>query len=178
MRRFFSSLLLFCLVVSGQAETGGEGESTVIQSDRLEIVGGESGNRFIFSGSVRITGADFVATCEQMEVLTSGDNQKQEDRTGFGAIDVIEATGSVKIVQGTREATAGKALIYPADNRVVLEENPVVRDAKGKVSGYRMILHGETRRITVEPGPEGERPTVELPSVRSLDEPQSESGVQ
>jgi len=173
MRRFLSVFLLL-LGLSGYSRTEEASETTVIQSDHLEVIGGETGNRFIFSGSVRIDGMDFVATCERLEVRTTSEPTEEGDDTGFGAIDLVEATGSVRIRQDTREATAGKALIYPAEDRVVLEDDPVVRDAKGTVRGYRMILFGKTQKITVEPGPGGQRPTVELPSLRTTDPPPAE----
>lgn len=166
MRGLLLVLLLSCQITTG--ETGSNETPTVIQSDRLEVIGSEDGNEFVFSGSVVITGDDFNATCERMVVRTQSRNKGAE--SGFGAIRVVEATGSVRIVQGAREATAGRALIYPGENRVVLEDGPVVRDANGTVRGYRMTLHGENRKISVEPGPSGERPSVELPTLRTLEQ--------
>ncbi len=136
---------------------------TSITSDSLEVINTEKGNRFIFSGSVAIQGEDFLATCDRMEVKT--DSTGADD---FGAIALIEATGEVTIRQGSRVATAGKALIYPQEDEVVLEDGPKVADGRGTVTGYRMILHGKDRKITVEPGPDGVQPRVELPSLRSI----------
>jgi len=138
---------------------------TVILSDRLEVINTDEGNRFIFAGSVLIQGEDFAARCETMEVRT--DSGGSDD---FGAISVILASGNVVIEQGERIATAGRAAIYPQEDKVVLEDNPRVEDSRGSVSGYRMILQGEDRKITVESGPEGQRPTVELPSLESIQE--------
>ncbi len=150
-----------------RAEETGSGR-TQIRSQALDVINTDNGNRFVFSGSVRVEGADFTATCERMEVRTLAD--PEGGGGGFGAIEVIEATGSVTIVQGERRATAGRALIYPFENRVVLEDGPVIRDAEGTVSGHRMVLYGSDRRITVEAGPDGDLPTVELPSLRSLED--------
>lgn len=173
MRRPLSAVLALAFLALPTGHGAPEGK-TVIESDRLEVIGADDGNTFVFSGAVRIAGEDFTATCDRMEVRTvavaEGDSA---DAAGFGAISVVEATGSVRIVQGDREATAGRALIFPAENRVVLEDNPVVRDAGGVVRGHRMILFGEDRRITVEPGPAGERPSVELPSLENLDRPET-----
>jgi len=162
-------VLLSTFADYGHSESAEPSGKTVIRSDQLEVLGLEEGNRFVFSGSVTIEGADFTATCDRMEVRTTTGSGNNDDPTGFGSIKVIEATGSVRIVQGSREATAGRAIIRPAQNEIVLESNPVVRDANGTVTGYRMILFGESRRIVVEPGPDGNRPTVDLPSVDSLE---------
>ncbi|MGE9290317.1 MAG: LptA/OstA family protein [Puniceicoccales bacterium] len=136
---------------------------TVITSDRLDVINTEKGNQFIFSGTVVIQGEDFIAECDRMEVRT--DSEKEND---FGAIAMIEATGGVTIRQGDRVATAGRALIHPQSDEVILEDQPSVRDGRGTVSGYRMILHGEDRKISVEPGPDGQQPRVELPSLESI----------
>jgi lipopolysaccharide export system protein LptA len=138
-------------------------EKTVITSDQLDVINTEKGNQFIFSGSVKIAGSDFIALCDRMEVRT--DSSEEND---FGAISVINAIGNVTIRQGDRIATAGKAVIYPEINEVILEDQPTVRDGRGTVSGYRMILHGADRKITVERGPDGEQPRVELPTLESI----------
>lgn len=138
---------------------------TVITSDRLDVINTDEGNRFIFSGSVRIEGDEFTAECDQMEVRT--DSNEGDD---FGAIAFIEGSGNVTIHQDDRIATAGRVLIYPRKDEIVLEDNPSVRDARGSVSGYRMILRGKDRKISIEPGPDGEQPRVELPSLESIRE--------
>jgi len=119
---------------------------------------------------VRIRSEDLEARCDRMEVHTTkgADGEEGLDPAGFGAIRLIEATGSVEIQQGTRRATADRALIFPREEKVILEGEPVLRDGRGVVRGYRMILYGEDGRIAVEPGPGGEQPRVELPSVEEL----------
>lgn len=149
---------------SSPAALSGDGK-TVITSNRLEVINTEEGNRFIFDGDVQIQGDDFTANCDRMEVRT--DSQGEDD---FGSISVIEANGSVIVKQQGRTATAGRVLIHPGKDEVILEQNPVVRDENGTVSGYRMILHGTNRTISVEPGPDGEQPRVELPSIDSIRE--------
>ncbi|MBC2600841.1 LptA/OstA family protein [Puniceicoccus vermicola] len=148
---------------SVEATSAAAAQKTVITSDRLDVINTEKGNQFIFSGSVVIHGEDFIAECDRMEVRT--DSSGKND---FGAISVIEATGNVVIQQGDRIASAGRALIHPTSDEVILEDNPKVKDGRGAVSGYRMILHGADRKISVEPGPDGEQPRVELPSLESI----------
>lgn len=154
--------------VSGREE--GDRTGTVIDSNHLAVARGEEGNRFVFSGEVRIRSEDLEASCDRMEVHTTkgADGEEGLDPAGFGAIRLIEATGSVEIQQGTRRATADRALIFPREEKVILEGEPVLRDGRGVVRGYRMILYGEDGRIAVEPGPGGEQPRVELPSVEEL----------
>ena len=159
--------VLTALPLRAETPPGEESKQTVIESERLSVIHTEEGNRFVFSGNVRVTGVDFEAECDRMEVRTTA---RDGDGGGFGAIEVVEATGNVRVLQGGREATAGKAFIYPAENRVVLEDGPVVRDGRGTVSGHRMILRGTEGRIEVEPGPEGSRPRVELPDLDAVRE--------
>ncbi|MFP4357318.1 MAG: LptA/OstA family protein [Puniceicoccaceae bacterium] len=156
---------LAALPLRAEPPPGEESERTVIESERLSVIHTEQGNRFIFSGNVRVTGSDFEAECDRMEVRTTAGRGEDD---GFGAIEVVEATGNVRVLQGGREATAGKAFIYPAENRVVLEDGPAVRDGRGTVTGHRMILRGAEGRIEVEPGPEGNRPRVELPDLDAV----------
>lgn len=151
---------------------------TTISSDQLELVSEGDTNRFIFEGNVTIRGTDLYASCNQMLVTTqrhppSGRNgtADPENDTGFGefgAISSIVALGDVFIQQGEREATAGKATILPPEGKVILEESPVIRDPRGVLTGYRMILIEGERRVRIESGPGGARTRAILPDIRDL----------
>lgn len=168
----FLFLGILALVLAGPARANEEPPpdpetQTVITSDELELVQTEEGNQFIFEGNVRIRSSNLFASCERMEVITGG--EKVEQGFGnFGHIRRISAIGNVVIQQADREAKAGRATILPMEGKVILEENPVVRDSRGMVTGYRMILYQGDRRVTIEQGPEGQQPKVVLPSLENL----------
>jgi len=76
----------------------------------------------------------------------------------------------VRITQGTRVSTAGKALILPHEGRVELSENALVVDSAN--GGSRLenanleISQGEVAAVSI-PGVPGQplvRPTLVLPS--------------
>ncbi len=79
------------------------------------------------------------------------------------------ATGHVRIIQGDRVATCGRAEVFPGEDRIVLTEDPVVRSTSEhyKVSGPRMILYRGQRRAVIEGTPD--QPThVLLPAIKDL----------
>ncbi len=161
---------------------------TTISSDQLELTSGESLNRFVFEGDVTIRGTELFASCNQM-IVTTTRNPPSEGKTSsnddpsatsgfgeFGAITSIVAIGNVRIQQGDREATAGRATILPIEGKVILEDSPVIRDPRGVLTGYRMILIEGERSVRIESGPDGDRTRAILPDIRDLqlDRPQVE----
>jgi hypothetical protein len=79
------------------------------------------------------------------------------------------ATGNVRIIQSDREATCGRAAVYPGDDKVELTENPVVRSIKEgwTQTGPKMILYRGERRAVIEGSPT-ERPRLVLPALKDL----------
>jgi len=166
-----SALALFVLATCLRAEE--PQPETIITSNELELVSGEDENLFYFLGDVKITGNNLTATADQM-VVTSLRQGKSPDGTigQIGRIEKIVLEGRVKIEQAGREATAGLAEVYPLEGKVILMRNPVVRDAQGVVSGYRMELVKEERKARVFGDPDAKaadgRPTVKLPTLPDL----------
>jgi lipopolysaccharide export system protein LptA len=64
----------------------------------------------------------------------------------------IVATGSVRIDQGTRFATGGKAVFDQTSRTVVLTENPVLHDGSNEVAGDRVVVFIDENRSVVEGG--------------------------
>ena len=74
------------------------------------------------------------------------------------------ATGNVRIVQGDREATCGRAEVLPQEEKVVLTEDPVLIDRSSDIvsRGSKItLLRGERRAII-------ENPVLTGPSIRDL----------
>ena len=192
-----SILLLPILIVSvsslrsdvGEMEDAKSGEShkTVIQSESLEMRSTPKRNYFYFQTNVRVEGNNLLLTCNNLEVTaTRGGGGDDPNATigEFGTIESIVATGDVEILQAGRRAEADRAQVLPHLGKVVLTENPRVYDVHGEVSGWRITLLKNERRVVVENNPEDgrQRPTVvlsELPdlgfeSVENSDQAESE----
>ena len=142
---------------------------TVIDSGAADMVSTEKETTFTFSKGVKVTATNMVLTCDDLVVIArrSGDTAatvgKQEN------FKSLIATGNVRIVQNDREATCGRAAVYPGDDKVELTESPVVRSTKeGWVqTGPKMVLYRGERRAVIE-GTATERPRLTLPPLKDL----------
>lgn len=142
---------------------------TVIESGSAEMVSTEKETTFTFRNNVVVTATNMKMTCNELVVVArrTGDPAatlgKQEN------FKSLIATGNVHLVQSDREATCGRAAVYPGDDKVELTENPVVRSVKeGWVqTGPKMVLlRGERRAIIESVG--DERPRLTLPPLKDL----------
>lgn len=173
----FQGLKLATILISGAlvaAASEDENPRTIIESNSLELATDAKENRFLFSGDVRIRSTNLEAECDRMTVvsLRTPDSDPEATLAEIGSIASIYAEGNVVIRQAGRTATAGRAEIYPGEGRVVLTEDPVVRDERGMtVTGPRMVILQGERRVLIE-GVDGAlteaRPTVSLPSLPDL----------
>lgn len=142
---------------------------TVIESGSADMVSTEHETTFTFRSKVTVTATNMKLTCDELVVVArrSGDPAatlgKQEN------FKSLIATGQVRILQNDREATCGRAAVYPDDDKVELTENPVVRGLKeGWVqTGPKMVLYRGERRAVIE-GTATERPRLTLPPLKDL----------
>jgi len=96
--------------------------------------------------------------------------------SGPAAIQRIVAQGHVRIVQGTRTATAGQAEILPVEGIVILTQQPQVVDSSGGSTGegvQRIVLHRGERNATFEggdatPTAPASRPSMIFPDMPDL----------
>ncbi|WP_309384568.1 LptA/OstA family protein [Cerasicoccus frondis] len=157
-------------------------QNTVITSDNLELVGGDSENRFFFTGNVKITGTNLLATCDEMEVVAARSGSPEKTVGEMGAIQSIIMIGNVIIEQSGRKATGGRAEIRPNEDKVILSEGPRVEDSRGVVTGWKMVLHKGERKVEVlsDPNATGDsgRTRVQLPGFKDLgyEDPESKFG--
>lgn len=142
---------------------------TVIESGSADMVSTATETTFTFRENVSVTATNMKITCDLLVVVArrSGDANatigKQEQ------FKSLIATGNVRIVQADREATCGRAAVYPGDDKVELTENPIVRSTKeGWIqTGPKMVLYRGERRAVVE-GTATERPRLVLPALKDL----------
>ena len=159
-------LLISCLMtlwpalISGQDGTSGEADpnlsstgkplvQTEIEAETLEAEITEENGYLIGRGSVKLTATNLEITCNQIEVFTDVKDKDGNDTLGdLSSIRRIIATGNVKIVQEERMATSGRAEVYPNDDYILLDEDPIVyqHDITIDGTGAQMrILRGNGR---------------------------------
>lgn len=160
------SLLILCLALSSPAFVGGQVASpgqtdpnlsstgkplvqTEIEAETLEAEITEEKGYLVGRGSVKLTATNLEITCNQIEVFTDVKDKDGNDTLGeLSSIRRIIATGNVKIVQEERMATSGRAEVYPNDDYILLDEDPIVyqNDITIDGTGAQMrILRGNGR---------------------------------
>lgn len=146
-----------------------EPQQTTIDADSLESISTDTETTTTFHDNIVVVGNDIKMTCDFLKVIASRIGEKSATLGKYGKFKFLLATGNVKIVQGDRVATCGRAEVFPGEDRVVLTENPVVSiESEGyKASGPRMILYRGQRRAVIESAP-GQRTHVTLPAIKDL----------
>ncbi|HEY9250636.1 MAG TPA: hypothetical protein VIO38_15960 [Rariglobus sp.] len=140
---------------------------TVITSTKMEMWSTDTETRSIFQQNVVVTGNNLKITCDKLDVTaTRFDDPKNKDAT-VGTLEkfkTLVATGNVHIIQGDREVTCGRAEVFPAEERVVLTEKPVVIDSAGPyvATGDRIVLLKGERRLF------GDNIRLQGPPIRDL----------
>ena len=74
-----------------------------------------------------------------------------QDQTDNQVKEVV-AAGQVRVRQGTRWATGGRAVFDQTSHTVVLSQNAVVHDGPNEVSGDRIVVYLDEERSVVEGG--------------------------
>ncbi len=145
-------------------------ELTIVQSRQLLMVEEAEQTLFRFSDAVEISATNLEASCDRLDVIATRGHDDGAAEVSHQSLQVerIEAHDSVEIRQAGRTATASRAFIMPQEGKLVLEDNAVVNDERGRVSGYRMTLLQGQRRAIVEGGeaPGQERARITLPPLR------------
>jgi lipopolysaccharide export system protein LptA len=123
-------------------------------------------NVVVYRGDVQAAQADVHLRSDELTIrLRSADRKdtpkappKKEppagDATLGGRVQLREvvATGNVRIDQGERWATGGRA-VFDEDRRVlVLSEDPVLHDGPNRIAGDRVIVYLDENRSVVEGG--------------------------
>jgi len=131
------------------SSTGKPLVQTEIEAETLEAEITEEKGYLIGRGSVKLTATNLEITCNQIEVFTDVKDKEGNDTLGdLSSIRRIIATGNVKIVQEERMATSGRAEVYPNDDYILLDEDPIVyqNDITIDGTGAQMrILRGNGR---------------------------------
>jgi len=143
--------------------------TTVECSGIAESVSTDTESTTVFHDNVVATGNDITLHCDYLKVITTGIGDKNATIGRHDRFKYLLATGNVRIVQGDRVATCGRAEVFPGEDRIVLTEKPVVRieSEHYEASGPRMILYRGQRRAVIE-GTPANRSHILLPGIKDL----------
>lgn len=145
---FWKFLLPGLLAVAGTLSA-----QTAIESDSLEMQGGEDRNEFLFSGNVRVESEQLRMLTDRLLVLARREARPDATVGKIGAIESIIATGNVEIHQGGRVAYAGKAEVFPDTGLLVLSDSPRIVDENAVIEGWQIVLDRDNRTARVVPQP-------------------------
>ncbi|HVS52524.1 MAG TPA: LptA/OstA family protein [Opitutaceae bacterium] len=138
---------------------------TAAHSD-FQTVGEET--HFVFDGApgrqVTLIGTNLKILCDHLEITTVGIGDNSSALPAPEKFKYLLATGHVNIVQGDREATSGRAEVFPRENKIELTEKPVVDDHGNgwHGTGAKITMYRGDRRVVIEDS------TFEGPSIKDL----------
>ncbi|MGD1030346.1 MAG: LptA/OstA family protein [Opitutaceae bacterium] len=139
-------------------------EQTVITSDSLESTSTDTETTTVCTGNVVVTGTNLRMTCDWMRTITTKLANKTDTIGNPDQLKYMLATGHVHIWQGDREAICGRAEFLPAEDKVVLTENPSVIDHGNNSVGTGEVIEMHRNQRTVT----GKKVRITLPPMKDL----------
>lgn len=127
-------------------------ERTDLTGEHFEMKTTGNETRALVTGSVTLTGTNLRILCDRLEIIAEGVTDKNSTVSDLDRFKYLLATGHVRIVQGDREATCGRAEVLPREDKIVLTEKPVVIDhgtGFSQAGDIISMFRGE-RRVVVE----------------------------
>lgn len=124
--------------------TKGRGGETIIESQRLDMIRGNTASRFEFLGNVRVQGDNLNARSDRMTVISG---QSGDDSDTIGAVEQIIARGNVRLVQEDFTAATPYAEIFPQAE--VKEEEKA--SASGAAHRFVMMRDDPDKPTGVQP---------------------------
>lgn len=169
----FSSLFVLSLCttlgVVRAADVPVSSDTVVECAGLFETVSTDKEITSTFRDKVVVTGNNLKLTCDFLTVIAIRKDDSTAALGKYGYFKSLVATGHVRILQGDREATCGRAEIFPGEDKIVLSENPVVLDT-GNQSSFTaplLELYRGQRRAVAPPQPGGGTKIV-LPALKDL----------
>jgi len=150
LRRFIAVLCLL-LPLAGRAQSV-EPIPTALDADDLVMTSTDTETRLICTGNVILVGTNLKIVCDRLEIVAARIGDPDVTIGTLESFQYLLATGNVRIVQGDREATCGRAEVLPLEEKVVLQENPIVIDHSNDMiaEGRVITLYRGDRRLHVE----------------------------
>jgi len=166
----FPFLLTALSLVTVSLRAAEELPPTIIEcAGAAETISTDTETIATFTDQVVVTGNNLKLYCDNLRVVAIRKGDPAATLGEYGFFKSLVATGRVRIVQGDREATCGRAEVFPNEDRIVLSENPVVRsiDDQYVVTGPEILLYRGQRRAVVR-GTAEERSRITLPAMKNL----------
>ncbi|MBT4758017.1 MAG: LPS export ABC transporter periplasmic protein LptC [Opitutae bacterium] len=129
-----------------------ESAETIVLADSITMRELETGNQFLFDGSVEVMSGLMIMYSNQLTLfadqpvkgvattattrLVAGDAEVLK----VGEVRRVLAEGAVRIEQANKVATSDKAIFYPQEERAELFGSPRVTDGEVIITGDRMEL--------------------------------------
>ena len=140
---------------------GNKKEPIIITSDTLEY--DYKTNVVVYRGDViAVQGETKVRSDTLTVTLAAQTNADPPDGAEKGSqrLQEVVAVGNVRIDNGTRWATGGRAVFGQGTRTLVLTETPVLHDGANEVSGDRVTVYLDENRSVVEGGRRRVKATV------------------
>jgi lipopolysaccharide export system protein LptA len=155
-------LCALLLVLPLRANAAAPATDTVIECmGDFETVSTDTEITSTFRDKVVVTGNNLTMTCDFLTVVAIRQKDTSVAIGDYKYFKSLVAVGHVRIVQNDREATCGRAEIFPGDDKIVLSEKsdgvlPQIRnlDDQSTATGFRIILYRGQRRAVIEPDPQ------------------------
>jgi lipopolysaccharide export system protein LptA len=162
-------LVVLSLVLAGLARGADPRETTIDSSGPAESWSTDTETTTTFKDQVVAVGNGIRLECDFLKVVATRVGDKSATLGKYGRFRYLLATGHVRITQGDRIATSGRAEVFPEEDRIVLTEDPVVRieSEHYQASGPRMILYRGQRRAVIEGTPTN-RTHISLPPIKDI----------
>lgn len=129
-------------------ENAGKIGKSFLESDKMELIAGESRARFFLRGNVKLSSENGAhGECDSVEGLLAPRNTSDDD--GFEAKKVI-CRGNVLLEQDGSNGRGATLEIFPPENRAVLSGNAVLREKSGvvlKPGNDRFVIDLEKRQL-------------------------------
>jgi len=165
----FAGLLCFAPVAHAQPASAPPPPTIIECAGLSELISTDTETTATFSDSVVVTGNNLSLYCDFLKVVATRKGDPAATLGQYGNFKSLVATGNVRIVQGDREATCGRAEVFPGEDRIVLSETPIVRSLDGDYSatGPQLVLYRGQRRAVIE-GTADAPARITLPPIKDL----------
>ena len=154
MKRFLTliTLALFAANATSQIINPLAEKDTILTADDLDMRSTPTETTAICTGNVVLKGTNMKISCDRLEIIASRIGDRNATIGEFKGFKSLIATGNVRLVQGDREATCGRAEVLPLEEKVVLSLDPVVIDRSSDfiAAGSRITLFRGERQLRIE----------------------------
>ena len=164
--------LLFCCLLALTASIGVAQDivnplapqDTVLTADSLDMRSTPTETIAICIGNVVLEGTNMKISCDRLEIRATRGGDSNATIGEFNGFQYLLAEGNVRLVQGDREATCGRAEVLPLEQKVVLYDDPVVIDRSSDfiAAGSQITLFRGERRLKVD------NPRLTAPPINDL----------